>query len=33
MRPIATDGVTWSVGLSAMVVSPAKVTEPIVIPF
>jgi len=33
MWPIATNGVAWSVGLSAMIVSPAKVTEPILIPF
>jgi len=37
MRPIATDEVAWSVGLSVVlsvtIVSPAKVAETIVMPF
>ena len=34
MRPTATDGVAWSVGLSVGHVSdPAKTTEPIEMPF
>jgi len=37
MRPIATDGVAWSVGLSVCLsvttVSPAKTAEPIDVPF
>jgi len=37
MRPIVTDQVTWSVGLSVglslTLVSPAKMAEPIEIPF
>jgi len=33
MRPIVTDGVAWSVGLSVTVVSPAIKAEPIEIPF
>jgi len=32
MRPIATNGVEWSVGLSVTVVSPAKTAEPIDMP-
>ena len=33
MRPIVTDRVAWSVGLSVTVVSPEKVAEPIEMPF
>ena len=33
MRPIVTDGVALSVGLSVTVVSPAKTAEPIEMPF
>jgi len=33
MRPIVTDGVAWSVGLSVTLVSPAKTAAPIEIPF
>jgi len=33
MRPIATDGVEWSVGLYVMTVSTAKTAEPIEMPF
>jgi len=33
MLPITTAGVAWSVGLSVMTVSPAKVAEPIEMPF
>jgi len=33
MRPIATDGVAWSVGRSVTTVSLAKTAEPIVMPF
>jgi len=29
MRPIVTDQIAWSVGLSVTLVSPAKTTEPI----
>jgi len=32
MRPIVTDRVAWSVGLSVTVVSPAKTAEPIETP-
>jgi len=33
MRPIVTDGVAWSVGLSVILVSPAKTAAPIEMPF
>jgi len=33
MRPIVTDRVAWSVGLSVTVVSPAKTAQPIEMPF
>jgi len=33
MRPIVTDRVAWSVGLSDSVVSRAKTAEPIEMPF
>jgi len=33
MRPILTDRVAWSVGLSVTLVSPAKTAEPIELPF
>jgi len=33
MRPIATDGAAWSISLSVTTVSPAKMAEPIVMPF
>jgi len=33
MRPIVTDRVAWSVGLSVTLVSPAKIAEPIEMPF
>jgi len=33
MRPIVTDSVAWSVGLSVTPVSPAKTVEPIDMPF
>jgi len=33
MRPIATDGVAWSVGQSVMIVSPAKTVESLYMPF
>jgi len=33
MRPIVTDRVAWSVGLSVIAVSPAKTAEPIEMPF
>ena len=33
MRPIVTDRVAWSVGLSVTLVSPAKTAEPIEMPF
>ena len=33
MRSIVTDRVAWSVGLSVTLVSPAKTTEPIKMPF
>jgi len=33
MRPIVTDRVAWSVGLSATLVSPTKRAEPIEMPF
>jgi len=33
MRPIVTDGVAWSVGLSLTIVSPTKTAEPIEMPF
>jgi len=33
MRPIVTDRVALSVGLSVMIVSPVKVAEPIEMPF
>jgi len=33
MRPIATDGVAWSVGLSVTAVIPSKTAEPIDMPF
>jgi len=33
MRPIATDRVAWSVGLSVTVMSPVKTAEPIKMPF
>jgi len=33
MRSIVTDGVAWSVGLSVVIVSPAKSAKPIEIPF
>jgi len=33
MRPIAADGVVWSVSLSVMIVSPSKVAEPITMLF
>ena len=33
MRPIVTNRVAWSVGLSVIVVSPAKTAEPIEMPF
>jgi len=33
MRSIVTDRVAWSVGRSVTVVSPAKVAEPIKMPF
>jgi len=33
MRPIITDRVAWSVGLSITLVSPAKTAEPIEMPF
>jgi len=33
MRPIVTDVVAWSVGLSVTIVSPAKTAEPIEMPF
>jgi len=33
MRPIVTERVAWSVGLSVTVVSPAKTAEPTKMPF
>jgi len=33
MRPIVTDRVAWSVGLSVTLLSPAKTVEPIEMPF
>ena len=33
MRPIVTDRVAWSVGLSLTQVNPAKTAEPIEMPF
>ena len=33
MRPIVTDGVAWSVGRSATIVSPVETAEPIEMPF
>ena len=33
MQPVVTDGVAWSVGQSVMIVSPAKMAEPIEMPF
>jgi len=33
MRPILTDRVAWSVGLSVTLVSPAKTAAPIELPF
>jgi len=33
MRPILTDQVVWSVGLSVTLVSPARTAEPIMMPF
>ena len=33
MRPIRTDRVAWSVGLSVILVSPAKTAAPIELPF
>ena len=33
MRPIVTHGVAWSVCQSVMIVSPAKMAEPIEMPF
>jgi len=33
MWPIVTDGVTWSVGLSVTIMSPAKTAESIEMPF
>ena len=33
MRPIGTDGVAWSLGLSVTIVSPTKTAEPIEMPF
>ena len=33
MRPIATDEVAWSVSLSVTTMSPAKMAEPIEMPF
>jgi len=33
MWPIVNDRLTWSLGLSVTVVSPAKTTEPIEMPF
>ena len=33
MQPIVADRVTWSVGRSVTVVSPAKTAEPIEMPF
>jgi len=33
MRPILTDRVAWSVGLSVTIVSPAKTATPIELPF
>ena len=33
MRPIATDGLEWSVGLSVTIMSPAKAAEAIEMPF
>jgi len=33
MQPVVTDGVAWSVGRSVMIVSPAKMAEPIEMPF
>ena len=33
MRPIVTDRVAWSVGLSVTLVSPAKTAAPIEMPF
>ena len=33
MRPIVTERVAWSVGLSVTLVSPAKTAEPIEMPF
>jgi len=33
MRPIVTDRVAWSVGLSVTLVSPAKMDEAIELPF
>jgi len=33
IRPVVTDGVAWSVGLSVTPVSPAKMAEPIETPF
>ena len=33
MRPIVTDRVAWSVSLSVTLVSPAKIAEPIEMPF
>jgi len=33
MRSIVTDAVAWSVGLSVTIMSPARTTEPIKMPF
>jgi len=33
MRPVITDGVVWSVSLSVTIMSPAKTTEPMEMPF
>jgi len=33
MQPIITDGIVWSVCRSVTIVSPAKMAEPIEIPF
>ena len=33
MRPIATDGLEWSLGLSVTIMSPAKAAEAIEMPF
>jgi len=33
MRPVVTDRVAWSVGRSVTLVSPAKIAEPIKMPF